>query len=47
VQVNNSTNNGRVFFLYILTCICFHLIFQFLILAILTGGRWNLRVVLT
>jgi hypothetical protein len=45
VQVCNPTSNGGVFlFLQILTSICCHLIF--LILAILTGVWWNLRVVL-
>jgi hypothetical protein len=44
VAACNSTKNRGVFlFLYILTSICCHL---FLILALLNGLRWNLRVVL-
>ena len=45
VPVCNYTNNERVFlFFHILTNICCHL--NFFILAILTGVRCNLRVVL-
>jgi uncharacterized membrane protein YccF (DUF307 family) len=45
VPACNPTNNGGVFlFLHILTSVCCHL--SFLILAILTAVRWNLRVVL-
>jgi hypothetical protein len=44
VPACNPTSNGGVFlFLHILASICCHLV---LILAILTGVRWNLRVVL-
>jgi hypothetical protein len=46
VQACNPTSNGGAFlFLHNLTSSCCHLIF-FLILAILTGVRQNLRVVL-
>jgi hypothetical protein len=38
---NPSSNGGVFLFLHILASICCHL---FLILAILTGVRWNLRV---
>jgi hypothetical protein len=44
VQTCNPTSNGGSFlFLHILTSICCH---EFFILVILTGIRWNLRVVL-
>ena len=40
---NPTSNRGMFLFLHILSSICCHL---FLILAILTGMKWNLRVVL-